>query len=193
MSYSLVILQCKWNTVSLCIFILYALWSVYVWDHVVERTNTACSLYIIRRIENATVYPFLLDITSLAKSMHVLTRVYLIQFFYLCWIAHLLQLSRSFSGNYCPYTSNLAAHVKESRSKSAKWNFPFKEGQRRQGGRRRAEVMKVRKVSRALSGWDISGRIEAFHSRIRDNLIVAHSSPAGLRELCKSLKITTVA
>ena len=34
--------------------------------------------------------------------------------------------------------------------------------------------------------WDISGRIEAFHSSIRDNLIVAHSSPAGLRELCKA-------
>ena len=42
----------------------------------VDRTNTACSLYIIRRIENATVYPFLLDITSLSKFMHVLTCVY---------------------------------------------------------------------------------------------------------------------
>ena len=155
MCYSLVILQCKWNTVSLCISILYALTSVYVWGHVVERTNTACSLCIIRRIENATVYPFLPDITSLAKFMHVLTHVFtVIQFFYVCWIAHLLQLSRSFSGNYCPYTSNLAAQVKESCSKSAKWNFPFKEGQRRQGGRKRAEVMEVRRVWHALSGCE---------------------------------------
>ena len=164
MSYSLVILQCKWNSVLLCISILCALWSVYVWDHVVKRTNTACSLYIIKRTTNATVYPFLLDITSLKKFIHVLTPVFtVIQFFYLCWIAHLLQLSRSFGGNYCPYTSNLAAQVKESRSKSAKWNFPFKEGQRRQGGRRRAEVMKVRRVSRALSECEtLAGELKHF-------------------------------